>query len=84
MRLSELIALCDAPCGLDGVVPDHIYLTVQRPRLPRGETIRLCGRIGPRGRLCTVKEAPAGGYACVAVFKRAEVKVFAQAQEGRC
>lgn len=77
MNLRELVALCDAPVdGLDGVpvVPAHIYLTVQKAS-PPGQRIRLAGRSGPLGRVCTANER-AGGFAVVAVFNRRAVRDF--------
>lgn len=73
----DLINICDAPVdGLDGqpVVSDHIYLTVQKRRAP-GECVRLAGRSGPLGRVCTAREV-SGGLAVVAVFQRTAVRAF--------
>ena len=79
--VKQLIAMCDEPVeGLGGkkVIPEHIYLNVQKANLPKGKSIRLAnGGRGPLGRICTVNEGENGGYVVVAVFKRAEVKAFA-------
>ena len=75
MTLQELAALCREANGLDGEVPTHLYLTVPRTRLPRGENIRLAGRHGPLGRICTVKEE-GDAYLVVAVFNRQEILAF--------
>lgn len=72
MKISELRAACTAINPLDGKPVEHIYLTLPRSRLPQGATIRFLGRRGPRGKLCTVKEE-GDGFACVAVFKTAEI-----------
>ena len=85
MTPEQLIALCKAPVdGLDGkpVVPEHIYLTIPKKSLPR-DCIRLAGRQGPLGRVCTVNDAPKlEGYIClvVAVFKRKDVINFLEAR----
>ena len=72
MTVDELTRLCKEPCVLTGKIPSHIYLTVPVARLPRGDTIRLGGRVGPKGKLCTVSE-DVKGYKAVAVFKRKEI-----------
>lgn len=75
MTFQELISACDAPSPLDGSIPSHIYLTVQKSSLPR-QSIRLAGRHGPLGKVCNVKAA-GKGFSVVAVFQRSEVKAFA-------
>ena len=86
MTPQELIALCKAPVdGLDGepFVPENIYLSVPKQSLPR-ERIRLAGRYGPFGRVCTVNEPPIdGNFLCtvVAVFNRKEVIRFLEGKQ---
>lgn len=81
MTPEQLIALCKAPVdGLDGkpIIPDHIYLTVPKNSLPR-DRIRLVGRAGPLGKVCTVNDAPTFGdyrYTVVAIFHRKAVIKF--------
>lgn len=44
-----------------------LALTLQRPRPPSGDTVRLWGRSGPRGRLATCRPRD-GGWMVVAYF----------------
>jgi hypothetical protein len=77
MTPQGLIALCKHPVdGLDGkpYVPEHIYLTVPKKSPPR-ERIRLAGRSGPLGLVCTLNETPEG-FNVVAVFNRQAVITF--------
>jgi len=76
MRLDELRAACSAENPLDGKPVSHVYLVVPRKSLPRGSSIGLCGRAGPRGRLCNVSEAEGGGYDCVATFSAPAVLAY--------
>lgn len=78
MKVEELRALCadDTPCPGTGIVPTHLYLTLQRDHLPRGERVSLFGGGKPLGRVCTVKEADdtaAKRYLVVAVFNRRDI-----------
>lgn len=77
MKVEELIAACNRADGLDGTVPDHIYLVVPKKTPPGGEHVRLAGRSGPLGRVCNAKETETG-FDVVAVFKRKEVLAFAK------
>lgn len=54
----------------------HLYLTIPRKALPRGQRMRMCGRTGPFGRICTVSKQEDGQYAVVAVFKSSEILKF--------
>lgn len=54
----------------------HLYLTIPRKTLPRGDGIRLSGRHGPIGRICTAKENSDGGFNVVAVFKSDQILAF--------
>lgn len=67
MTLHELILLAEQG--------PHIYLVVPRKSLPRGDKVRLCGRYGPFGKLCTVKETDEG-YNVVAVFDTQKILEF--------
>lgn len=74
MDLIELRKVIDKPevCLITGgrYVPEHVYLTVRKERLPTGRTVSLCkGGRGPRGKICNAKLGNAG-YDVVAVFKR--------------
>lgn len=53
----------------------HLYLTLDLARLPTGDRVRLCGRRGPYGRLCNVKETEEG-YRAVAVFDSQKILAF--------
>jgi hypothetical protein len=77
MTPAALRAAASATSPLDGQPISHLYLTLHRATPPpRGRDVRLAGRAGPLGRLCNVKEAPGGGYACVATFRAADVLAF--------
>lgn len=76
MTPAELRAAASATSPLDGKPISHLYLTLHRRSLPRGRDVRLAGRAGPLGRLCTVKEAEGGGFDCVATFRSADVVAF--------
>jgi hypothetical protein len=75
MTPAELLAECDKP-GFLGEPRKHIYLTVGRAKAPRGRTIRMAGRHGPAGRICTIKQTSTG-FDIVAVFEVAKVRVLA-------
>lgn len=51
------------------------YLTIPRKTLPRGDKVRLSGRHGPLGRICTMKETE-DGYDVVAVFESKKILKF--------
>ena len=76
MTPAELRAAASATSPLDGQPITHLYLTLHRATLPRGRDMRLAGRAGPLGRLCTVQEAEGGGLDCVATFRAADVLAF--------
>ena len=64
--------------GRSGSEPT-IMLVVPRTKCPRGETIAMFGKAGPRGRIATIKETPAG-YDVVAYFPAiATMKIIAEA-----
>lgn len=67
MTIDELRRLCGQGA--------YVYLTIPRRLLPRGTHIRLCGRSGPQGRICTVSKAEAG-FRVVATFLSAEIVKF--------
>lgn len=77
MTPAELVAATELAEGPLGPIT-HIYLTLPRARLPKGDSVRLAGRSGPLGRTCNVKEAPNGGFTVVACFDRSEVNRFAR------
>lgn len=83
MTPAELRAAASATSPLDGRPIAHLYLTLHRATLPRGRDVRLAGRAGPLGRLCTVQEAEGGGFDCVATFRAADVLDFCDRLEGR-
>jgi len=56
------------------------YLTMPRKTLPKGAHVRLIGRSGPLGRVCTVNQAECG-YEVVACFDGAEVTRWLDEQE---
>jgi len=64
----------------------HLYLTIPRKNLPRGDGVRLAGRSGPIGRICTVKSRgeneldPKGPFDVVAVFNSAQNLKFLDAE----
>jgi|TARA_R110000744_G_scaffold21911_3_gene56306 hypothetical protein len=77
MTPQGLINVCNRPVeGLDGkpFVPEHIYLTLPK-RSPPGNQVRLAGRSGPLGLVCTANEAP-HGFDVVATFNRKAVVAF--------
>ena len=76
MRIDDLIASCKAINPLDGKPVGYIYLTIPIKSLPRGETVGLLGRSGPRGRICNVKEAGGSGYSCTAIFSAPAVLAY--------
>ena len=39
-----------------------LLLTVTRPRIPKGEQMRVFGKSGPLGRICNVKEREDGKF----------------------
>lgn len=53
----------------------YCYLTIPRKTLPRGDKVRLSGRYGPLGRICTVGENE-DGYYVVAVFESKKIIAF--------
>lgn len=60
---------------------DHMYLTITRPIGQRISTvIRLAGRRGPMGRVCTCRETDDGRMAVTAVFDKDQVAKFAKAE----
>jgi hypothetical protein len=73
MKVDDLIASCKAIDPIDGKPVGHIYLIIQNKRLPRGFTVGLVGRAGPRGTICNVKEVNGRGYESLAIFKCSEV-----------
>lgn len=77
MTPSELVAATEPLDGPLGPVT-HIYLTLPRARLPKGDRVRLAGRSGPLGRTCNVREDGNGGFRVVACFDRNEVNEFAR------
>jgi hypothetical protein len=77
MTVQDLIDICLRPVeGLNGKLelPDHIYLVGPKAS-PPGNRIRLAGRAGPLGRVCSAKESDAG-WDVVATFRRDEVFKF--------
>jgi hypothetical protein len=80
MTPQGLIDVCNRPVdGLNGkpFVPEHIYLTLPKRSPPRDQ-VRLAGRSGPLGRVCSAKETPLG-YSVVATFNRKAVVAFLEA-----
>lgn len=73
MTVEELRQLCSRG--------PYVYLTVPRAALPRGTHIRLCGRAGPRGCICTVNKDETG-LSVVAAFASAEVMGFLSKEKG--
>lgn len=67
MTLDELKGLAESQ--------PYLYLTIPTQNLPRGNGIRLCGRSGPRGRICCVKETE-DGFTTVAVFESQKILKF--------
>ncbi len=76
MKVDDLITSCKAINPLDGKPVRHIYLTIPIKTLPRGDTVGLFGRAGPRGRICNVQEADGGGYRCTAIFPAPAVLAY--------
>ena len=74
MKIEDLRAACLEPNGLDGAVPEHLYLQVPK-KSPPGQSIRLAGRTGPLGRVCNAKKT-ANGFDVVAVFQRKAILAF--------
>lgn len=70
MRVDELARIAERQ--------NHIYLTIPRKHLPKGERIRLLSRSGPYGRICTVNKTERG-FNVVAVFDSAAVSQFLEA-----
>jgi len=79
MKVDELKAACLSTNELTGAARTRIYLTVRRKTLPRGVTISIAPRSGPRGQLCVVNERDAGGYDCTAVFSAPAVLKYLEA-----
>ena len=61
---------------------DHMYLTVRRPSgRTIGPRIRLFGRTGPYGRVCSCEEVSQGFVDIVACFDKAKVREAAERLE---
>lgn len=73
----ELYEYASQTNPLTGETVTGVYLTLRRDRIPRGETVRLSGRVGPKGRIGAIQEAEGGGFAVVAFFNAAAVRDFA-------
>lgn len=80
MKPEELLKYCDDMQGKSATVTagevHHLYLNVVRKTLPKGDTVRLTERAGPKGRICNVK-GQRGAYQVVAIFPLEEVRRFA-------
>jgi hypothetical protein len=77
MTPQGLIDMCNRPVeGLDGkpFLPEHIYLTMPKKSPPR-DYVRLVGRSGPLGHVCTASKTPTG-FNVVATFNRRSVLEF--------
>ena len=74
MTIDELRALAEER--------PHLYLVIPRDTLPSGDGIRLAGRRGPIGRICTVKSRgenefyTKGPFDIIAVFKSDQILAF--------
>ena len=81
MSPQELIDACKRPVdGLDGkpFLPEHIYLVLPK-KSPQRDQVRLAGRFGPLGRVCSAKEMP-HGFNVVATFNRKAVISFLESK----
>ena len=59
----------------------HIYLTVRRDNLPRGNRVRLTPAGGPLGRICNAKSAEGWQIDITAVWESAKVLRWLDRQE---
>jgi hypothetical protein len=76
MTIDELVKSCGAIDEIDGKPVSRIYLTIRIKRVPSGCTVGLCGRSGPRGRICSVKDAEGEGYNCTANFSAPAILAY--------
>jgi len=75
MTIQELWEACNVTDPLNGYRVQHIYLTLPRKTLPKGDDVLLSGRSGPKGRICNVKQSlnPLFKYDVAANFKTGEI-----------
>jgi len=76
MNILELRAALTRTNPLTDKPVEHIYLTIPRKTLPKGEKVQFAGPGSPLGNYMTVKEVEGGGYEVVAVFKTKEITAY--------
>lgn len=83
MTIDELRAAASATNPLTGGTVDGVTLVIPREDLPRGQTVCLDGRRGPKGRVCCVQSAEGFGVNVTAYFKAADVLAYCDEMERR-